>query len=435
MKELMLYIFMIVVMSMSAVRVYERRHDFCTLIVAAIIAGVYGIFTDTFSDLIFSIVSAIVILSAYMYTLWCKQQLYADTVDSARVFHHNQEEHFLELQKKYDAIQRANAQREKQFHEIRAVYEGTIELSGAIDINSKIALFVKMLRAIASFAKGELLTIEETKEGLQLTKIYTFNTEIHEYSPETVKRGKQRNRIHDIIKRISHQYTPFIFYSLGVKETIFPITRSGQLFAIVVLSELAGKNHAFFLPILLVQMALEMEKANLYEKVRKLSITDGVTGLYVRTFFRERLEQEISRAHGSARDVAFLIIDIDHFKRCNDRYGHLVGDMVLKHIADILHHNAREIDLLGRYAGDEFVIALPKICLEEALAVGERIRASVAQAQLAVYGRHIAVTVSVGVALVSQCAHDSQQLIDAADAALYRAKSLGRNKVCGPEGI
>ncbi|MFP5501965.1 MAG: diguanylate cyclase [Candidatus Sericytochromatia bacterium] len=173
--------------------------------------------------------------------------------------------------------------------------------------------------------------------------------------------------------------------------------------------------------------SLAIENARLYRS----ATTDGLTGLYVRTFFLSRLEEEVRRCRRYGRSVALLVLDIDHFKRFNDTYGHQTGDEVIKLVAAAIKRSLRAgIDLPGRYGGEELVIALLETPLEGAEAVAERIRETIERASLrSNQGEELRVTASIGVAVYPGAAESAAQLFEHADQALYQSKQAGRNRV------
>lgn len=175
------------------------------------------------------------------------------------------------------------------------------------------------------------------------------------------------------------------------------------------------------------------DKRALEDELRRLSVTDELTGLYNQRFFYATLAREVEAARRYVSPLALLLIDLDHFKVFNDTYGHLEGDKVLKRFADSLQVAVRATDLACRYGGEEFVVLLPHTDLEEALAVAERIRLGVEELEFypVVAGqgqRRARVTVSVGAALYASKG-DMNELVRQADVAMYRAKEAGRNRV------
>lgn len=168
------------------------------------------------------------------------------------------------------------------------------------------------------------------------------------------------------------------------------------------------------------------ERKHAEDALRRMAATDALTGLYNRRFFYEQAEKEAGLPLLARGSISFLILDADHFKRINDRYGHPVGDAVLKELASVCSRCVRSTDVLARYGGEEFVIMLRQTSLPDALAVAERIRQSVAQCAVASGEEPVRFTVSIGVASLRRSVQDA---IHRADQALYTAKQQGRNRV------
>ena len=173
----------------------------------------------------------------------------------------------------------------------------------------------------------------------------------------------------------------------------------------------------------------QIEKQN--EELRSLASRDPLTGCFNRRAFFEKLDAIFSSSRNGSQPLACIMTDIDHFKSFNDRYGHAVGDQVLRAVTRSLSGGLREIDLLCRYGGEEFCIALPGVGLEEAYSIAERLRAEVeSRAGKSVRSTQgIVVTSSFGVAVLQAHTADPADLIDQADKALYAAKNAGRNCV------
>jgi diguanylate cyclase (GGDEF)-like protein len=179
------------------------------------------------------------------------------------------------------------------------------------------------------------------------------------------------------------------------------------------------------------QFALALRRIRLYNDVENMAITDGLTRMHTRRYLNERFEEEFGRAKLKKLSLALLMIDVDHFKKVNDQYGHLTGDMVLREVARIIGTQIREIDIAGRFGGEEFCVILPDTDKPGALVVAERIRAALHEQKIKAYDAVLPVTVSVGVASFAEDALQMEELLDKADWALYRAKKSGRNRVAG----
>ena len=171
------------------------------------------------------------------------------------------------------------------------------------------------------------------------------------------------------------------------------------------------------------------ERKSTGDEIRRLLITDQLTGVSNRARFYELAEAEFARWKRFRQPLSALMIDIDHFKRINDTYGHAAGDEVLRQVAVSLQTGLRSIDVIGRVGGEEFAILLPSIDLEGAEMVAERLRRTVAGLSPVSDGTAIPVTISLGVAQIDGDARAFDALLKAADAALYSAKQGGRNKV------
>ena len=166
------------------------------------------------------------------------------------------------------------------------------------------------------------------------------------------------------------------------------------------------------------------------EQILDLSIRDSLTGLYNRRYMVETFDREIERIIRKERKISVIMADVDCFKSINDSYGHVVGDLVLAHIAQILKNNTRSSDILCRYGGDEFILILPECSNREAISRSESIRTLVAQSTLELDGKNIQkITLSFGISELPENGLNRIDLIYAADKALYLSKQLGRNRI------
>lgn len=186
-----------------------------------------------------------------------------------------------------------------------------------------------------------------------------------------------------------------------------------------------------FLEAVANQTALALEKAKLIAFLENLSITDELTGIANRRHFEWRLSEEIERARRYQYPLSALMLDLDHFKQVNDTHGHQVGDLVLQQIAQRLKKVLRRTDFLARYGGEEFIVIAPQTPADRALILAERLRQIIAESPISVSPHlQICITISIGVAVFPEHAQNGNELVRAADEALYKAKQTGRNRVC-----
>lgn len=186
-----------------------------------------------------------------------------------------------------------------------------------------------------------------------------------------------------------------------------------------------------------LRIRAQLARKRLYDRHRatldhglRLATTDPLTGLYNRRYAATHLNRMAEHSLRTERPFAVMLLDLDHFKSVNDTHGHSAGDQVLRSIAQRLRDNMRNIDLIARIGGEEFLAAMPDTTLEEAHTTAQRLRALIEHTLVYLPdGTRISITVSIGLALGKHCGTDLQALIDQADAALLGSKATGRNQV------
>ncbi len=176
-------------------------------------------------------------------------------------------------------------------------------------------------------------------------------------------------------------------------------------------------------------ISLALEKIRLFNEIKLLSIHDSLTGVYNHAFIVKALEEEVGRSERYGSHLTIVLFDIDDFKMVNDTYGHLAGDHVLDRVAKILEARMRNIDIVGRYGGEEFLVILPETVGDQGFNVSERLRKDIEHEDF-VYGDDIIkITVSGGVATYRR-GIDAKKIIKLADDNLYKAKKIGKNRIC-----
>jgi diguanylate cyclase (GGDEF)-like protein len=178
------------------------------------------------------------------------------------------------------------------------------------------------------------------------------------------------------------------------------------------------------------QVALAVTNLRLRETLRQQSIHDPLTGLHNRRYLQEVMQRELARTERKKNMLAVIILDVDHFKRFNDTYGHEAGDAVLRNLAQLIGRQIRGSDIACRYGGEEFILVLPEASLSIARQRCELLREAALGMRVMLSGQTLGpVSISLGLALFPQHGNTVEELIQAADAALYRAKQTGRNRL------
>jgi diguanylate cyclase (GGDEF)-like protein len=186
-----------------------------------------------------------------------------------------------------------------------------------------------------------------------------------------------------------------------------------------------------FFSLIAYQTTSSMKASHVISSMKDMATYDTLTQLYNRGQLNQVLEAEFRKSLAEKQPLSIIMVDIDHFKTINDRYGHDEGDRVLIHVASLLKASLRKHDIVARFGGEEFVIILPKAIMKDAVVIAERIRRSVESTPLAVGKEKVHVTVSLGIAAIPAVWPESkEELIKFADTALYEAKGKGRNRVC-----
>ena len=171
-------------------------------------------------------------------------------------------------------------------------------------------------------------------------------------------------------------------------------------------------------------------EAAYHDEIYRLSTIDGLTQVNNRRSFDETIEREISRCRRYGRTLSMVLIDVDHFKRINDTFGHLAGDAVLKEVASAIKKRIRKEDLLARYGGEEFAVLTPEVDLKGALAMAEKVRKVIEKHEFSFDDESIPVTISCGVSTLGKKSDGAEAMVQRADEKLYEAKEAGRNQVC-----
>jgi len=217
------------------------------------------------------------------------------------------------------------------------------------------------------------------------------------------------------------------FLDVPSAKTVVQIGRDGnERYFDVVISPVDGRGAEYSGRTVTIHDTTE--RFRLYQEVERLAQTDPLTGLFNRRYFFESAERELLRSARYKKSISLLMLDLDGFKMVNDTYGHGIGDSVLREVAVLLKDTLRRNDLVGRYGGEEFIILLPEIDMAGAYEVAERLRANITTKSMQANEAVFWITASIGISAFGE-GDTFSSLVDAADAALYRAKALGKNRV------
>jgi len=305
------------------------------------------------------------------------------------------------------------------------IYEAIKMMSGALKTEEIVGILAAYLNNNISFFEADLAILSGF-QALEITRLYKIRK--GEVNFKEANRQELERRKEDLVDVMGTRKKSETSNFTRDDQTILPLVVENKMVGAIFIEDLDRSQLETFL-ILASQLALELKKVSLYESVEKLSITDGLTEIYLRRYFLDRLNEETERSGRLKLKFSLLMIDMDHFKETNDKYGHMVGDAALREIASILKANVREIDLVARYGGEEFTVLLTETGRKDALYVAERIRKSVQDLTIKAYDESLSMTVSIGVSTYPGDEKNPHELIEKSDNAMYESKRNGRNMV------
>ncbi|MGB2706020.1 MAG: GGDEF domain-containing protein [Candidatus Omnitrophota bacterium] len=332
-----------------------------------------------------------------------------------------------------EKIRHKKAYLEEKLADLSRLYTITKEMSFVLRFAGLFKLLKSFLTENFRFEKFKIVLFKDDDSKRSVDRVYGINAASEGYVElgdvlGGIAGSAAKSKRHIFLER--HEDLFSFGFPPNVKNILaIPLVARREAISVILIENTNPDERDKFL-ILAPQVAMQIERISLFDDVEKLSITDGLTGTFLRRYFLLRFKEEVVRAKECNMNISFIMADLDNFKNTNDRFGHLVGDVVLKEIAGILKANVREIDLVARFGGEEFGILLPEADKAGTHAVAERIRKAVAEHTIKAYDESLRITVSMG---VSSCPEDSKgldELIENADKALYEAKRQGRNRVC-----
>ncbi|MEM7537641.1 MAG: sensor domain-containing diguanylate cyclase [Chloroflexota bacterium] len=329
---------------------------------------------------------------------------------------------------------------EKQYHRINALAE--IELiEQPSDFQATLARIVEVTEMLLPSSGGASIILWDQDDEEFFISASTVPNQSPQTAAERVRsNGTTRwiveNRQPVIVADVStddSQLNPMMEEN-GFKAYVgVPLISAGEIQGVLYALDTEPRNYTKedidFLTVLAGRAASTVLNVRLFARMQHMATTDHLTGVYNRHYIYQMAAHELNRSRQAGYPLAALFIDIDRFKSVNDTYGHLVGDQVLKGVARHLRRNVSEVDLIGRYGGEEFVIMLLETDLPAAMWAAESIRNFIETIPVETDAGPISLTVSVGVAEFNECTPTIHTLFDFADDAMYAAKKSGGNAV------
>jgi diguanylate cyclase (GGDEF)-like protein/PAS domain S-box-containing protein len=327
---------------------------------------------------------------------------------------------------------------QRRAQEAENLRQATAALTAALDLRQVLDNILDHLEQVIPYDRASVYLLEEQTLHAVAARGFVSEQQVLGYN------FPASNAIAQQIIQVSHPLiledatleprftgwieTGFVHGWMGV-----PLVIHGSLIGILTLGRQVpgafGRDQANLAQAFGSQAAAAIANARLFSEVQRLAITDPLTGLYNRRGFAEIGHREIERTRRYKRPLSCVLLDIDHFKRINDTYKHAIGDQVLRTLADRCRNRTREVDILGRYGGEEMVILLPETDRAGALVAAEHLRRDVADEPFETEVGPLWVTISLGVADSIDGKLELDALVDRADAAMYAAKQSGRNRV------
>lgn len=335
---------------------------------------------------------------------------------------------------------RVNIRQEMVNRELRVLYEVARRLGGSLKLDEILELVLRETGRVINFHTGIIYLRSGDDEDLYRAAAAS-GPHARLLRNSTVRRGEgylglavessEPQLVHDT--RLDVRTAGDVGLSQVQRSLlVVPLVAETEVLGLLVLGDkrpgFFGDKHLQTMSIIGGQTAVAIANVQLYRKLELTAITDGLTGLYNYRYFYQRLMGDMDRAARYGANLSLVMLDLDFFKKINDRYGHLAGDAVLARVARIITGEVRGCDLVARYGGEEFAVLMPETGPAEALHVAERIRLAVRETLFEYEGARFQVRISAGVATYPVHAEGLKDLLNAADSALWRAKDEGRDR-------
>lgn len=332
------------------------------------------------------------------------------------------------------AVEKLRSELDKSIFEILAIYEFTSVMGSIANLGDLADTLVDTMLRVVDYDACALLLLgqdqqlqPQTQRGFSDEQINNLCRESRQSAVRWAILTGQPLIVGDILQQDRSRWLG----DAGYRSLLcIPLTVRGSVVAVLVLTRKEAsafsQDDVRLLLIISNQAAFAIQNAQLFAETRQMAITDDLTGLYNYRYFRNRLDEEVQAAASSQKSVAMIMIDLDHFKAVNDRYGHQKGDEVLHTVGRIIKENVRASDFVARYGGEEFAVILPDADAQEATRVSQRIREAISSHDFGT----LRLTASMGIAVFpSQQVRTRDELLSIADKMAYAAKASGRNSI------
>jgi len=362
---------------------------------------------------------------------------YALTVNYVAEHIRRSENRLLNL---FNTLNKRTSELEKIHVQLEMVYENSRILAGIMDFDQIIDEILKIGERVLDYPALGIMLVGPGESLIYRGRLVggQVNTKLKAVSPQSM----------DLAYRVARESEPVRVVDLAGRTDYEPLlksARSAMLVPMITYGKTTGlllaespRKAAFeeqdekSISVLARSAAMALENAILHRKTEELTVIDDLTGVYNYRYFSERIQEEKKRAVRYNQALSLIMLDIDWFKKFNDNYGHEVGNRVLIGLVGVIKRCVRDVDILCRYGGEEFIVILPNTVEREAHRIAERIRRGVEQAEFGGGGGipRLKVTVSVGVSSYPENGLSEDELINAVDQAMYRAKGSGKNTIC-----
>ncbi|NOZ00374.1 MAG: diguanylate cyclase, partial [Deltaproteobacteria bacterium] len=342
----------------------------------------------------------------------------------------------------YDALQ-------KRLEELTTLFEVGKALSSTLELDRVLRMIVDGITSLTGVRSCSIMLLDHSGQRLKIRSARGV--------PEEVVKTAVRELGEGISGKVAQTGKPI--YLRDVKEArgvsgcnskryrspsliCVPLKSRGRIIGVLNANDKAGGDFTpedlNLVTLFANNAAVAIDNAAMHDQLWKSSVTDGLTKTYVHTYFEQQLQRKVEAAIRQEGKLAVIMLDLDHFKKINDQYGHQVGDDVLRQVARLLRKAVRSNDLVARYGGEEFVLILTDVPARIVLGVAERLRAAVERSTFTVdpaKGGKISITASFGIAMLPNDASDAKSLVKVTDDYMYKSKESGRNRVTCSESV